>query len=171
MHHAGRETVAFLPVAHDAADMVKTEVQRGGQKFVDFRVAEQLDAPERIISGLVGAGVIDIAIAGELTVCEDDADTLAQRLLHHEAGPRILVAGSGATRAKKDEQPWNETRIVNGIGSELWRQQKLWPAGITQALAKYYGLSDPGEEQILEDTASGTRSLWWTRTALAAALF
>lgn len=151
----GHETVAFLPVAEETHDIVKSEIVRGDQSFVDFRAAPGLNPAARIVEALARAGVVDVAIAPELIISEDDADRLSDNLLEEDCGPRILISGSGPTRARKDEQPWNEARIVNGFGTELWRQQKIWPAGITRELAVAYGLSDPGEGQILEDTAAG----------------
>lgn len=151
----GHEKVAFLPVAEKSDDIVKTEIVRGDQRFVDFRAGPTLNPAIRISEALFKAGQVDIAVASELIVCEEQADDLADRLLREGNGPRILVSGSGPTRSKKDEQPWNEARILNVCGSELWRQQKIWPAGITQGLAVSYGLSDPGQDQIFEDSASG----------------
>ena len=153
----GHETVVFLPVAEELEDIVKTEIVRGEQRFVDFRAANDFKAAERIIHALSSAGVADIAIASELIVNEDEADKLSDSLLAGSIGPRILISGSGPTRATKNDQAWNEARILNGCGSELWRQQKIWPAGITKGLAGDYGLSDPGDGQILEDTAAGDR--------------
>lgn len=151
----GHETIAFLPVAQETDDIIASEIIRGDQNFVDFRAAPRLDPAACIVEALVKAGVVDVAIAPELIVSEDDADKLSANLMEEDCGPRILISGSGLTRALKDEQPWNEARIVNGFGTELWRQQKIWPAGITRDLAVAYGLSDPGEGQILEDTAAG----------------
>lgn len=151
----GHETIAFLPVAEEKDDIIKTEIIRGDQTFVDFRADPGLKPATRIVEALAKAGVVDVAVASELIVCEEEADSLGDKLLEGGIGPRILISGSGPTRARKEEQPWNEARILNGCGTELWRQQKIWPAGITQGLAVAYGLSDPGQGQILEDTASG----------------
>lgn len=151
----GHETVAFIPIAVEAEDIVKSEIIRGDQRFVDFRASPRLNPASRIVEALSNAGVVDIAVASELIVSEEEADRVAGKLLEGRSGPRILISGSGPTREKKEEQPWNEARVLNSCGTELWRQKKIWPAGITRELAVDYGLADPGQEQIFEDTASG----------------
>ncbi|WP_139812054.1 hypothetical protein [Ensifer aridi] len=151
----GRERVIFVPVAEDADDISKTEVRRGENSFVDFRVSTGIDPAKRIVDALSCAGTVDILLAPELVMSEEDADRLVQKLNEGFNAPRILVSGSGPTRATKDGQAFNEARVLNSFGAELVRQRKIWPAGITRELAISYGLSDPGEGQIFEDIASG----------------
>ncbi|MBZ9992791.1 hypothetical protein [Mesorhizobium sp. BH1-1-4] len=151
----GTEKVAFLPVAEGDTDITKSEIQRGENSFVDFRIAGHLDAAKAVIEALSAAGFVDIAIAAEFVMSEDDADRLAQGLLKASDSPRAVISGSGPTRTLKEGQSFNEARILNGFGTEIWRQKKLWPAGITRSLATAYGLSDPGIGMLIEDSASG----------------
>lgn len=152
---AGNEKVAFVPVAEGDTDMTKSEIRRGESSFVDFRIGGHLDASKAVIEALAGAGIVDIAIAAEFVMSENDADRLAQGLLKASDTPRVVISGSGPTRTLKEGQSFNEARILNGFGTEIWRQKKLWPAGITRGLATAYGLSDPGAGMLMEDNASG----------------
>ncbi len=155
----GNEKVAFLPVAEGDTDITKSEIRRGQNSFVDFRIAGHLDAAKAVIEALTAAGSVDIALAAEFVMSEDDADRLAQGLLKASDTPRAVISGSGPTRTLKEGQSFNEARILNGFGTEIWRQKKLWPAGITRDLATAYGLSDPGVGMLLEDSASGDQVL------------
>jgi hypothetical protein len=153
----GSEVVAFIPVAERHADLIATEREIFGRKFVDFQPGPEMNAAERVIGALVQAGKVDIAMAPELVMPEDHADRLADALLSGvAASPRVIIAGSGPTRDRDEEQSWNEARVLNGRGAELWRQRKMWPAALKQARALECKLSDPGPTgQILEDTAAG----------------
>ncbi len=152
---AGHEKVVFIPVAEEPDDIAKNNVRRGENLFVDLRAHTSIDPAQCIMEALTQAGSADIALASELVVSEDDADKLADSLLLAASSHRLVVSGSGPTRSKLDDQPWNEARVLNGYGTELWRQRKVWPAGITRDLAVHYGLPDPKDGQIFEDTASG----------------
>lgn len=152
---SGHETIVFIPVAEESHDISKNHIRRGDNLFVDFRAHASIDPAQCIVEALTQAGSADIALAPELVVSEEEADKIADGLLHSGCSHRLVISGSGATRAKMDDQPWNEARVFNGYGAELWRQRKVWPAGITRELALQYGLPDPADGQIFEDTASG----------------
>lgn len=152
----GNETVSFIPVADQSSDIAIRPIARGQQQFVDFRADESLDPVNRIVDALNASGEVDIALAPELVVGEEHSEALSDALLNDPQKHRLILAGSGPTRDRVDDQPWNEARVLNGFGAQLWTQRKLWPAGVTCDLAKAYGLPDPGEGQILEDTASGS---------------
>jgi len=152
---AGSEKIVFIPVAEDAPDISKSHIRRGGNDFVDFRMSNSIDVAGRITSALAKSSTSDIVLVPELVVSEEDADKIAEHLLESGTSHRMVISGSGQTRQTIDEQPWNEARVLNGFGVELWRQRKVWPAGITRDLALRYGLPDPGDGQIFEDTASG----------------
>jgi hypothetical protein len=146
----GVETVVFIPVAEQATDLHITERQVGEQKYADFWLHPDLNAADILFAVLNQTGPVDIAFAPEFVVSEAHADKFAHGLQHKViAPPRITVAGSGQTNdLSPDQQAWNESRILNGIGCELWRQRKIWPAGLLQNTAKSYGLSDPGGQTI-----------------------
>ena len=100
------------------------------------------------------AGPIDIAFAPELVVSEDHADELAKSIVTTAIQSRIIVAGSGPTRLQSDhKQSWNEARILSRWGIDLWRQRKIWPAGLGAKLAVQYGLTDPTPHLHMEDNA------------------
>jgi hypothetical protein len=81
---------------------------------------------------------------------------LAEALVNLDHPPRMLMAGSGNSEDVKNDWPWNESTVLNSTGTVLWRQRKIWPAGIKRDRAIQFGLSDPGEkEMILEKNAAG----------------
>ena len=56
----------------------------------------------------------------------------------------------------EDGQAWNEGRVVNGLGGIIWKQRKLWQAGIDQQRARDFSLEPPENGRyLLEDNASG----------------
>lgn len=154
----GREVLAYVPIAEASDDLTITPRHRDAKGFVDYRLKAGLNAAERLVQVLEQTGRLDIAIAPELVMTEDHADEIPTLLDDAiNADCRLIVAGSGQTRDQQHGQPWNETQVLNGAGSVLWRQRKLWPAGIDHAKAKAYGLTDFGPSSLIyEDTASGT---------------
>lgn len=152
-----REEVVFIPVAEAVDDLLIHTRHVATQPLADFRLAPALNAAQQIVAALRSAGTGDIAFAPELVVHEDHADQMktALRTLGPNR-PRLIVAGSGQTRAKNnDGQSWNEARILNSRGHDLWRQRKLWPAGLGASRAIALGLADPGNKLVMEDTAEG----------------
>jgi hypothetical protein len=152
----GGEVVVFIPIAEQEADLVMSEQLCSGQLFVDYRVSPTLDPSAQFIDALCKAGLVDIAMAPEFVMPEDDADKLPDALMgKKDLPPRLVIAGSGPTRATAQGQPWNESRALNGSGAELWRQRKLWPAGLRSDRAKEFGLSGTGTGLAMENTAAG----------------
>lgn len=154
--NAGAEKVVFIPVAEEADHLLISEREVNAQKYADFRLAPPLNAAETIIKALNACEAADIALAPEFVVTEEHADELAAQLHSVSTPPRLLLAGSGQTISRNsDDLPWNEARMLNTIGCELWRQRKIWPAGSAASTAKNYGMQDPGDKLNMEDTAEG----------------
>jgi hypothetical protein len=152
----GEEHVAFLAVVQDEQDLLVEYRNHEETDFVDFRADPSLDVPERVLKGLHHVGDVDIAIAPELVISEEHADTICRRIAAAGLGFRLFVAGSGHTKATSDGTlSWNETRVVNSIGKELWRQRKLWPAAINKQRAVELGLVDGKDGNYAECNASG----------------
>ncbi|WP_155929811.1 hypothetical protein [Mesorhizobium sp. L2C067A000] len=153
----GAECVAFIPVGEAEAEIVALERNSADQMWVGFLPSDSTNAADRVLGALEATGLnVDIAMVPEFMVTETCADELAERLAASSVSPRMVIAGSGPTRDMRDGQPWNEARILNACGTELWRQRKIWPAGLDQRRALSFGMSDPGPDgQILEDTAAG----------------
>lgn len=153
----GAETVAFIPVGEAADDVHITERRADLAKFASFTVNPDVDVPDRIIKALQHVKNIDLAVAPEFMVSESVSDDLSRRLaLSNSSCTRMLVAGTGLTKDVNRDQPWNECQVLNGFGFELWRQRKIWPAGLATSTAESYGLSDPGPDNLIyEDTAAG----------------
>ena len=155
----GAESIAFVPIAEAADDIQTRQRETEGQGWVDFKPSANVDAQSCILHALTEAGAIDLAIAPEFMVSEEHADQLAQALSTTNCAARLLVAGSGATRQNTNDQPWNEARSVNSSGAELWRQRKLWPAGLDKQRAKDFGLIAPPTGTLLYEDISGGAEL------------
>jgi hypothetical protein len=156
--HTGAETIAFVPIAEAVDDIVGSARRDGDQVWIDFGPRSDLDASACIVVALAEAGVVDLAIAPEFMVSERHADVLADALTSSPANARLLIAGSGVTAGTFENQAWNEARALNGSGTEIWRQRKLWPAGIDKDRAQSFGIQPPAADSLAyEDTAAGDR--------------
>lgn len=153
----GEEKVTFIPIAEDENDLVATEKIISNQKFFDFQINSALDPADRLMKVLNQSHFSDIAIAPEMVMPEIEADKLPDKLLSLKAQPsRLIISGSGSSIQTTDEGlAWNETRVLNGFGAELWRQRKIWTAGLTRDRAMEYGFSDPGKGLVMEYNVEG----------------
>lgn len=152
----GAEKIAFIPIAEAAEDVTPETRNTPGQMFVGFKPRDDLDPCAKILNALAEAGNMDLAIAPEFMVRVEDAEALAKALSLQPAAPRLIVAGTGSTGEAEDDQAWNEARMLNGAGAEVWRQRKLWPAGIDLKRARRFGIACKGDGVTLfEDNAAG----------------
>lgn len=154
-NNMGGEKVLFIPIAEASKDIIFKDRQDDGRHYVDYRAAEHLSVPKIILDVLARAGVSDIAMAPELLVSEVDADSLCDQIVQIDTPPRVLMCGSGQTTDSEDGQAWNEARVINGSGTALWRQRKLWQAGIDKESANHYGIPHPENGLVYEDNCSG----------------
>lgn len=151
----GSESVAFVPIAQLPDHLTIVEKSDKNQHYVDFSLSSPLDAAMILKSRIDDFGYADIVIAPELVVNESAADRL-QVLIHSGTRQaRLIVAGSGATTAQQDGVSWNETRIINGRGNELWRQRKVWQAGLNGCRAQALGLRKPPSGLVMENNHAG----------------
>ncbi|RMN30499.1 hypothetical protein ALQ61_02401 [Pseudomonas coronafaciens pv. zizaniae] len=154
----GDETVAFVPVAQLSEHLHIAERTHNGQHFADFSLAAPLDAAEILKSQIDDVGFADIVFAPELVVDEGAADRLQKLMRNGARQTRIIVAGSGATVEQQDGMSWNEARVMNGRGTELWRQRKVWQAGLDKTRAKALGLTTiPATGLVMEDNHAGSK--------------
>lgn len=154
----GSEVVAFVPVAEGQDDIQVESRECEGRQYAKFDVAPDIQVADLIVGAALAAGQTDIVMAPEFVVSPPQADRLASELRRNseQLDTRVVVAGTGLTAEHDgDNCAWNEARVLNGCGTELWRQRKLWPAGLTRNRALECSLEDPGSDQILEDTACG----------------
>ena len=152
----GHERILFAPVAEEASNLILTDIEHDGQLFVSVECAKGFSPSTRLLDALKSAKPVDIAIAPEFVMPECEADTFAQNMGKLKTKPpRVTIVGSGPTNATTNSQVWNESRGVNSIGAELWRQRKIWPAGLSADTAKGLKLRDPGKGLVTEDTACG----------------
>lgn len=153
---SGCEKVAFIPVAqlNDHLSITQTEIKNCA--YVDFRLQGDLDAAAIIDSVLDDVGFADIVMSGELMVDAEAADRLGPLIGAKPGRMRLLLAGSGNTVEKRDDLPWNEARVFNGVGVELWRQRKIWQAGLDSARAQELGLTPGRDGRVMEQNHAGS---------------
>ncbi|MFG0272415.1 hypothetical protein [Pseudomonas sp. zjy_14] len=152
---SGSEKVAFIPVAQLAEHLNVIQTQSNGYAYVDFQLRNDIDAAAVIDSVLDDIGYADIVMSGELVVDAAAADRLGPLIFAKPGRTRLLLAGSGNTHEKRDDLPWNEARVFNGLGVELWRQRKVWQAGLDSARALDLGLVPGPNGQVMELNHAG----------------
>lgn len=154
----GKEKIAAIPIGVDKNHLQFEVSQRYSSYFARYSATAQVDVAQNVINALHECkGEIDIAVASEFFVSEEDADSIGQRFYELEHAPSVFVAGSGNTLEQSSGQSWNESRIFNSLGFELWRQRKLWPSGIDLASAQAYGMTSVTAGPVKEDNASGEK--------------
>ncbi|GBR14479.1 hypothetical protein [Gluconobacter frateurii] len=154
----GSETVGFVPLAITSGDLIAEPRPHADRIFARYGPAPHFDAGAAALAALTELGGIDIAVMPELAMNEAHHDWLADALAgNSKPVPKLIVAGSCNSNALSGEdQPWNETRVLNARGTELWRQRKLWPAGVDHKTAAKYGIDKPDAKGLtLEDNAAG----------------
>lgn len=152
----GCEKVAFIPVAQLDEHLLVTQTEIKNCSYVDFRLDLSLDAAAVIDTVLDDVGFADIVMSGELVVDAGAADRLGPLLGAKPGRTRLLLAGTGNTVEERDELPWNEARVFNGLGVELWRQRKIWQAGLDSARAKDLGLIPGNDGRVMEQNHAGS---------------
>lgn len=151
----GAERIGFVPVAREASELKLSCFVAGAQNFLSVALDGSVDAVREISSACIKAEKLDILIAPELVVSQEDGEKLAIFLNQSvDDLPRMVVAGSGGTIDKDtNDLPYNETRVLNSLGIELWRQRKVWTSGFTAQRAHDYGLGAGASGFILEGNA------------------
>lgn len=153
---AGQEKVAFLAVAQEATELCVEPVEIDGVQFMDFKAAPTLDVPTRVMDGLREVGQADIVMAPELLISHLDADAICAAMAVKGQSARLFVAGSGHTQEFSAEAlAWNEARVLNQFGADLWRQRKLWQASVDGKRCADLGAPALDGTKYLECNASG----------------
>lgn len=159
LRESGSEVVCAVPVAETRADLEFTQREVDGNAFVLYGPSTAIQPGKRLIDAIDAAAKtanLDIAVAPEFVVpsaaVEQILDILPQL---GRSLCRLLVAGSGNAANEASEQPWNEAVALNGIGANIWRQRKVWPASIDPNRAIEFGLSLSGTGNLFEDNSSG----------------
>ena len=152
----GCEKVAFIPVAQLDEHLLVTQTEIKNCSYVDFRLEHSLDAAAVIDTVLDDIGFADIVMSGELVVDAGAADRLGPLICAKPGRTRLLLAGTGNTVDERDDLPWNEARVFNGVGVELWRQRKIWQAGLDSARAIELGLTPGRDGRVMEQNHAGS---------------
>jgi hypothetical protein len=151
----GFETVGIIPIAEDANHLDLQHTVRDGVNYIDACASKSIDVPSLVMTALSNLGMIDIAIAPELLISEIDCDKISAQMRITPSNVRMFVAGSGNTVEKAEDQPWNESRVLNRFGLELWRQRKIWQAGFDQHRAAELGINISADAFLMEDNCAG----------------
>lgn len=151
----GSEKIAFIPVAQLDEHLQVEQSEFNGHAYIDFKLNENVDAAAVIHSVLGDIGYADVVMSAELMVDAGAADRLSSLISKSPGRTRILLAGSGNTVDTQEGLPWNETRIFNGSGVELWRQRKIWQAGLDSSRSEELGLIPGRNGRIMERNYAG----------------
>jgi hypothetical protein len=149
------EQVLLVPVAEAADDLQLSRRDIRGQPLLAVHPAPTFAPADKLLEQIKKFPGCDIAVAPELVLPEPQAEALAEGL-PAIAAPRITVAGSGASRAQKNGQPYNQSTTFNAVGKALWQQRKCWIAGIDERQALAYGLGAIGDKLLMEDNAESS---------------
>lgn len=153
---AGSESIGIIPIAEHSQHLLINPIVRDGVNYLDIRVAESLDVPSLVMEAFAKAGEVDIVVAPELLISEADCDSLSVKMRKAQPDLRMFVAGSGNTSRLSEGQPWNESRVLNKFGVELWRQRKIWQAGLNRERAEELGVFIQDGEILMEDNCAGS---------------
>jgi hypothetical protein len=148
--------VGIIPIAEEASHLDLQHTVRDGVNYIDACASKSIDVPTLVMSALSSLGPIDIVVAPELLINEVDCDNISAQMRSKPSNARMFVAGSGNTVEKVDEQSWNESRVLNRFGVELWRQRKIWQAGLDQDRAAGLGIDISADAFLMEDNCAGT---------------
>jgi hypothetical protein len=152
----GRECVGFAPLATDRAQIQADATSQGGAVFVKYGPSPSFAPDSEALKVLQGMGQIDIAVMPEMVFSEEAVDELAKELSRGSLPcARLIVAGSYATTELNGSFPWNESRALNAKGATLWKQRKIWTAGIAAAQARELNIEVGAQTFVLEGTECG----------------
>ena len=151
----GNERIAFIPVAETADDLEIRRVDRGGNPHAYYGPAAGHQGGERLLSALGALEAQDLAVAPELVMSVEQTRQVQAGLPRAPGAPRLILLGTRHSEELEEDQAFNEAVLVNSVGSELWRQCKLWPAKLDPEHACQLGLCDEGNgAHIPEDNVS-----------------
>lgn len=152
----GEERILFVPVAEGASDLDIRAVESPSGRFAHYAPADALDAAGRLLAALDGAPGHDIALAPELVTSPEQSRQVANALRKCPSSPRVLLLGTQHSDESEDGQRYNEAVLVNAVGTELWRQRKLWPAEVGVDKARMLQICCPvTPAPMLENNAAG----------------
>lgn len=151
----GRENIKIAPLAEEPEHLKIDFCRRGNNDFASYSASEQLDVLKLISELISSESCVDLMMLPEFLVSEADADMVVDCFNGVGEFPKLLICGSGATNETSDGQAYNESRVFNDVGVELWRQRKIQPSGLDVDTAKDYSFPPPDVGKLLlEDNTS-----------------
>lgn len=152
----GEESILFVPVAEGAEDLDIRAVELASGRFAHYAPASEFDGAARLIAALESAPAHDLAVVPELVTSPAHSRRVATALRELPQSPRLLMLGTQHSEESEGGQCYNEAVLVNAVGTELWRQHKLWPAEIDVDKAKKLNICCPVKPApMLENNAAG----------------
>jgi hypothetical protein len=148
----GAEKIAFVPIAEEKEHLKIRQKNKRGVNYVDFRAAETINPSDMMIQYLKDIGPIDLVMAPEFLFSEEQVDSLRSRIPSiHPSPPSMIIAGSGSTKETYKGLPWNESSAISATGAVLWKQRKVWIAGVSQERAEEFDLEKTDSGLIYEE--------------------
>lgn len=152
----GNEKILFVPLAESEDELEVSAKENSGNWFAYYGPADSFDCTSRFQSALDTGSNFDMAVLPELVVSPEHTSRMERSLRERLDSPRLVLLGTENSIEEKNGQPFNEAILTNSIGTELWRQRKLWPAQIDVATAQTLGIcSETDPAPMLENNTSG----------------
>lgn len=150
----GHERVVSVPMMEQDADLSLDLSERGGREYVSYSLSADIEAADRFSRAANAGEGGDILLAPEFAVDATAAEEVARCLQRNNAiRYGLIAAGTGDLADANGAFPFNEMRLMNGLGVLLWRQRKIWPAFISGDVARQLSLQ-PKTDQIYEASSS-----------------
>lgn len=154
----GHEKIVSVPMMEAEDDLHLHLSEVGGREYVSYSLSPTVDAVDRLSRAAKSGAGGDLLLAPEFAVDATAADAITKHLQNTPGlGYGLIAAGTGDATGPAGEPPFNEMRLLNGLGVPLWRQRKIWPAFISDDVARQLGL-EPKTKQLYE-ASSSCRSL------------
>lgn len=154
----GHEKIVSAPMMEVDDDLHLHMSEVGGREYVSYSLSPTVDAVDRLSRAAKSGAGGDFLLAPEFAVDASAADAITEHLRNTPGlGYGLIAAGTGDVTGPAGELPFNEMRLLNGLGMQLWRQRKIWPAFISDDVARQLGL-EPKTKRVYE-ASSSCRSL------------
>lgn len=151
----GHERIISVPMMEQGDDLRLSISERNGTEYVSYKLSPSVDAVDRLSRAAIAAQGGEMLLAPEFAIDAEAANAITK---HLQGKPGIeyalIAAGTGDVAGPTGSLPFNEMQLMNSVGVVLWRQRKIWPAFITDKIARELGL-EPSTGQVHEASSSG----------------
>jgi hypothetical protein len=150
----GSESVLCVPILEKFSELCCAERVSASNTFVRYSPHETVNSADRILQSLEAHGQpVDIVVAPELVMSSQQVVALSDGLglRRTQRMTSLVLAGSGNVEQAGESLPFNEMSVLNAIGAVLWKQRKLWTAGVNPVRAGKFGVATDASGPIFED--------------------